>query len=103
MKADILIKRLEKLVKAKGELSIEHDEGGSGMGYYWSANIDCKWPWSVGSTFQQCLESLVVTHAKIDKEALQKKINEIDRSSAKSCGFVNSSKDVRKLLNGHGR
>ena len=37
MKPDILIKRLEKLIKDKGELSIEHDEGGSGMGYYWSA------------------------------------------------------------------
>ena len=103
MKADILIKRLEKLVKAKGELSIEHDEGGSGMGYYWSANIDCKWPWCVGSTFQQCLESLVIEHAKIDKKALKEHINEVDRSSAESCGFVSSSKGVRKLLNGHGK
>ena len=103
MKADILLKRLEKLVKAKGELSIEHNEGGSGMGYFWNANIDCKWPWCVGSTLRQCLESLVIEHAKQDKKAFQKKIDAIDRNSAESCGFVNSSKSVRKLLNRHVR
>jgi len=75
-----LLGSVENLVKQKGSLHISHDAGGGGMGYYWQVNAG-GWPYCSGSTLEGALKDFVATHQRIESEALQKRINEIDASA----------------------
>lgn len=73
---------LERLVKEKGSLNVTYEPGGGGMGYYWSATINNKWPFCGGSTLVYALESVVHEHQRLEREELQKRINAIDESES---------------------
>lgn len=77
-----LFGQLERLVKQKGRLQISHDEGGSGMAYYWCATLGGEWPYCHASTLEGSLRVLVSEHLRLEREALQKRINEIDGSAS---------------------
>jgi hypothetical protein len=77
-----LFGQLERLVKQKGRLQISHDEGGSGMAYYWCATLGDEWPYCHASTLEGSLRVLVSEHLRLEREALQKRINEIDGSAS---------------------
>jgi len=76
-----LFGQLQHLIKRKGSLRISHDEGGGGMGYYFCATLRDEWPYCHGSTPERALRVLVSEHLRLEREALQKRINEIDASS----------------------
>jgi hypothetical protein len=78
--SDWLGAELEKLVKQKGSLSVRHSPGGSGMGLYWVADAD-GWPYCSAGTLRGAVKGLIESHKRLEKEALQKRINEIDASS----------------------
>lgn len=75
------LESLENLIKEKGRLSVHYDAGGGGVGLYWSADINRRWPYCSGSTLEDALYVLVSEHNRLKKEALQKQINAIDESS----------------------
>lgn len=75
------IQLVETIIKQKGTLHISHDEDGGGMGHYWQVNAG-GWPYCVGSTLEGALKNFVATHQRLEREALQKRINEIDASSS---------------------
>lgn len=72
---------LERLIKAKGSLDLGTTDGG-GMGYKWCATLGGEWPYCYGFTIEGALKSLVSEHIRIEREQLQKRINEIDASAA---------------------
>jgi len=76
-----LLGSVENLVKQKGSLHISHDEGGGGMGYYWQVSAG-GWPYCSGSSLEGALKDFVATHQRLEREALQKRINEIDASAS---------------------
>ena len=76
-----MLENLEIIVKSKGTLTVTHTPGGSGMGLYWCADIDHKWPHCHGHTLEEALKVLVNESLRLEKEELQKRINEIDSSS----------------------
>ena len=76
MKDDKLFKALERI----GSINIHYDEGGSGMGYYWSAD-NGNWPYCSASTLRGALLQLVAEHARLDAEKLRKQANAIEESA----------------------
>lgn len=79
--SDPLFEQVEVLIKKHGSLRVTHDPGGSGMGYYYTASVS-EWPCCSSSSLVGSLTVLVKEHLRLEKEALQKRINEIDESSA---------------------
>lgn len=75
------LEELETLIKQKGSLRISHNPDGSGMGYYWTANLGDAWPYCSSGTLESTLKLLVHEHRRLEREALQKRINAIDASS----------------------
>jgi hypothetical protein len=75
------LKRLEELIKSKGRLRVSHNESGSGMGYYWCATLGDEWPYCSSGTLIGAIEDLISEHNRLEKEALQKRINEIEQLS----------------------
>lgn len=73
---------LGRLIKLKGRLQVSHDEGGGGMGYYWCATLGGDWPYCSHSTLDGALNVLVSEHLRIERETLQKRINDIDASAS---------------------
>lgn len=73
--------QLEQLIKVKGSLHISHDPGGGGTGYYWTASVGA-WPYCSSSTLEGAINVLLSEHKRIEREALQKRINEIDGSAS---------------------
>ncbi len=69
---------LEELIKTKGRLEVSHDEGGGGMGLYWCATVGGEWPYCHGETFDDALADLLSEHRRLEREALQERINAID-------------------------
>jgi len=76
-----LHEQLDKLVKAKGELNVSYEAGGGGMGLYWCATVGREWPFCSGGTLEGALKNLVSEHTRLEREALQKRITEIDASA----------------------
>ena len=77
-----LFGQIERLIKQKGRLQISHDEGGGGMGYYFCATVGGEWPFCSSSTPEGALRVLVSEHLRLEREALQKRITEIDGSAS---------------------
>lgn len=75
---DTLFESLEILITKKGHLLVSYGPGG---GLCWAATLRGEWPYCSGATMEGALKALVVAHARLEKEALQERINEIDASS----------------------
>jgi len=78
---DQLFFRLELLIKQKGHLQLSYDAGGGGMGYYFCATLNNEWPYCSESTPEGAIRVLISEHARLEREALQKRIAEIDGSA----------------------
>lgn len=81
MKPEELFRAVENLVKRHGSLSVSHDAGGSGMGLFFCSSVGGKWPFCSGETLADALTQLASEHARIEREALERRITEIDASA----------------------
>lgn len=78
--ANSLNARIETLLKRSGKtLRISHCS--DPMGNAWSADLG-DWPYCSSGTIPHAIESLVNHHEQLEKEDLQKRINEIDQSAS---------------------
>ena len=77
-----LSEQVASLIKQKGPMRVAYDEGGGGMGFCYCATIAGKWPYCHHSTLEGALRVLVSEHLRLEREALQKRITEIDNSAA---------------------
>jgi hypothetical protein len=77
---DSLNDRLETLLKrTRKTLRITHCA--DPVGNSWSADLG-DWPFCSSGTIPHAIESLVNRHGQLEKEELQKRINEIDQSAS---------------------
>ena len=75
-----LFEELERLIKQKGHLTASNTTGG-GMGLYWMTSIGHEWPYCSGATLESALKNLISEHHRLEREALQARINAIDGSA----------------------
>jgi len=76
-----LLSELESLVKAKGSLRISYSSDDGGMGTNWCATIGGEWPYCHGESIEGLLKMVVSEHRRLEREQLQKRLNEIDASA----------------------
>lgn len=78
--ADSLNDRLETLLK-KTRKTLRITYCADPVGNSWSADLG-DWPFCSSGTIPHAIESLVNRHGQLEKEELQKRINEIDQSAS---------------------
>ena len=72
---------VERLLESHGKMTIRYDRGGGGVGRFFVTHLEGDWAYHWGFSLQKSIETLVSETLRMEKEKLQKRINEIDASS----------------------
>ncbi len=76
-----LLADLEELVKEHGALRVTFSDQPGNSGTPFCATLGDKWPFSSHDSLEWVLKNLIATHRRLEQEALQKRIAEIELSS----------------------